>query len=95
MQQLQTYTNGGNTLADVGVFVSFLFTSLSAMSVLGFACVFTFVADFDLLTDDSVEVTGCSPDDDDVFKLDFALSALRDLTRVRDSLLTVSAVESA
>ena len=82
-----------DTLADVNVFASFLRTSFSATSVFNFAGFLTFVVDCDLLTVGSVEVGRCSFVT--TFNVGFALSALRDLTRVLDSLLTLTAVDSA
>jgi len=67
----------------LAVFVSFLASSFS--SVIDFACFLTFIADCDLLTDGSVDVGRRSP-----VAAGFALSALSDLTRVRDSLLTAA-----
>jgi len=78
-------------LADDDVFASFLTTSFSALSVFDFAGFLTFVVDSDLLTDGSVEIGRRSFVD--AFKAGFALSALRDLTSVLDSLLTVTAVD--
>jgi len=85
------------TLTDVGAFVSFLLTSLSAAaSVVDFACFFTFVVDFDLLTAGCfLTSSGCSADA--VLKLGglVALSALTDFTRVLDILLTGADVDAA
>jgi len=86
-------TIDAGTLAEENVFVSFLLISLSTASVLDFApCFFTFVVDCDLLTAASLPAAALSSD---LVKLGFALSALSDLTRVLDSLLTVSVVDSA
>ena len=69
--------------------MSFLLTSLSALSVLDAACFFTFVDDRDVLIAASRPACLCSSVTSEVFTLDLALSALIDFTRVLDSLAAV------